>query len=91
MTAVYAIGALQVMGTIISAIVVDMTGRKKLFLFGSIGIAISIAALGTHIYITETAQCDSVGNSSDGHAPLHRVIFRELKGIESRYKQAVCH
>ena len=35
-TAVYAIGALQVVGTIISAIVVDMTGRKKLLLFGSI-------------------------------------------------------
>ena len=65
-TAVYAIGALQVVGTIISAIVVDMTGRKKLLLFGSIGIAISNAALGTHLYIIETAQCDSVGNSSNG-------------------------
>ena len=57
-TAVYAIGALQIVGTTISGFIVDRFGRKKLLLFGSVGITISNAALGTHLYITETARCD---------------------------------
>ena len=58
-TAIYAVGALQIVGTLISAVVVDKFGRKKLLLFGSFGIAVSNTALGTHLYITETMQCDS--------------------------------
>ena len=58
-TAIYSFGAFQMIGTIISALVVDKFGRKKLLLFGSIGITVCNAALGTHLYITETSMCSS--------------------------------
>ena len=50
-TALYAIGILQIVSTVISAFVVDRVGRKKLLLFGSVGIALSTAVLGTHFFI----------------------------------------
>ena len=58
-TAVYAIGLLQIVGTLISAFVVDKVGRKKLLLFGSVGITVSNAALGTYLFFTETSQCSN--------------------------------
>ena len=85
-TAIYAVGILQIVGTIISSFVVDKVGRKKLLLFGSIGIAASNIALGTHLFITEHSQCtnssanfsnnttffvDEVSNSTDAYADSH--------------------
>ena len=52
--AIYAIG---LTGACISAIVVDKVGRKKLLLFGSVGITLSNAALGSHLYYTESSGC----------------------------------
>lgn len=63
-TAIYAVGALQIVSTIISASVVDRVGRKKLLLFGSVGIAISTTLLGTHFYITESTHCTDNNNTS---------------------------
>ena len=56
-TAIYAIGLLQIAGACISAFVVDKVGRKKLLLFGSVGITVSNAALGTHLYLAEISGC----------------------------------
>ena len=36
---------------------VDKVGRKKLLLFGSVGITLSNAALGSHLYYTESSGC----------------------------------
>ena len=72
-TAIYAVGVLQVLGTIISGIVVDKVGRKKLLLFGSIGIAISNAALGTQLFISDRLQCDNSTNHS-GNVNDHQVF-----------------
>ena len=66
-TAIYAVGVLQVVGAIVSGIVVDKVGRKKLLLFGSIGIAISNAALGTQLFISDRLRCDNDTNHSGNH------------------------
>ena len=47
MTALYAIGAVQIVATVISSGTVDLAQRKVLLIIGSIGMAISNAALGT--------------------------------------------
>lgn len=78
-TAIYAIGALQTVGTIISAFVVDKVGRKKLLLFGSIGIAISNAALGTHLFITETARCNTTSNSSSMTLSIDQILLNSTE------------
>ena len=64
-TAIYAVGLLQLVGVIVSALVIDLAGRKKLLIFGSIGIAISNTVLGTHLYITRASQCGFTQNESN--------------------------
>ena len=82
-TAIYAVGVLQVLGTIISGIVVDKVGRKKLLLFGSIGIAISNAALGTQLFISDRLQCDNNTNHSS-NVNDHQVFNSTDNVLESQ-------
>ena len=56
-TALYAIGAVQIVATVISSGTVDLAGRKVLLIIGSIGMAISNAALGTHFFLTRPDFC----------------------------------
>ena len=62
-TALYGVGALQIVGTIVSSCLVDLVGRKVLLVIGSIGISCSSAALGTHFFITRPSLCESVNSS----------------------------
>ena len=83
-TAIYAVGFLQVLGTIISGIVVDKVGRKKLLLFGSIGIAISNAALGIQLFISDRLQCDNTTNHSS-NVNDHQVFNSTDNVLESQF------
>ena len=88
-TAIYAIGILQIVGTIISSFVVDKVGRKKLLLFGSIGIAVSNVALGTHLFITETSQCS---NSSANLSNNTTTFFvDEVSNSTAVYTESRCY
>lgn len=65
-TALYAVGGLQIVATFISSCVVDRFGRKVLLVLGSIGMFLSSAALGTHMFLTRPSNCqpDNASNSS---------------------------
>ena len=62
-TALYAIGAVQIVATVISSGMVDLAGRKVLLIIGSIGMAISNAALGTHFFVTRPDFCDQLASN----------------------------
>ena len=61
-TALYAIGAMQIIATVISSITVDLVGRKVLLVIGSTGMALSSAALGTHFFITRPELCNATSD-----------------------------
>ena len=63
--AMFAVGALQILATIISSGLVDRAGRKVLLVSGSIGMTISSASLGAHFFITRSSLC---GNASSDDA-----------------------
>ena len=66
-TALYAVGAVQIIATVISSITVDLVGRRVLLVIGSIGMALSSGALGTHFFITRPDFCNAqTANSSNG-------------------------
>ena len=59
-TALYAVGGVQIIATVISSGTVDSAGRKVLLVIGSIGMVLSSATLGTHFFITRPGFCDQV-------------------------------
>ena len=87
-TAIYAIGVLQIVGTVISSFVVDKVGRKKLLLFGSIGIAVSNIALGTHLFITETHRCS---NTSANFSSNTVFFVDEASNSTDVYGESCCY
>ena len=61
-TALYAVGAMQIIATVISSVTVDFVGRKVLLFIGSTGMALSSAALGTHFFITRPELCNATSD-----------------------------
>ncbi len=53
-TTTYSIGATQIFAIIMSAVLIDLVGRKPL---GGIGTGIGGTLLGTHFYITQPSLC----------------------------------
>lgn len=63
-TALYAVGAMQIIATVISSITVDLVGRKVLLVIGSTGMSLSTAALGTHFFLTRPEFCTNLSSES---------------------------
>ena len=61
-TALYAVGAMQIIATVISSITVDFVGRKVLLFIGSTGMALSSAALGAHFFLTRPELCNGTSD-----------------------------
>ena len=57
-TALYATGALQLIGATLSSILVDKVGRKPLLILGGIGTVVGNVGLGTYFYITRPSLCE---------------------------------
>lgn len=68
--AMFAVGGLQILATIISSALVDRAGRKVLLVSGSIGMAISSATLGAHFFITRSALCGNASSDADANSTL---------------------
>ena len=75
-TALYAVGALQIIATVISSITVDWVGRKVLLVIGSIGMTLSSGALGTHFFVTRPELCNmQTANWSNGSEFLNTTAM----------------
>lgn len=59
LTALGAVGGVELVATLFSILVIDFVGRKLLLVFSSIGMTVGAALLGVHYYITRPATCSS--------------------------------
>ena len=56
-TALCAVGGVELLTTLFSILVIDFVGRKLLLVFSSIGMIIGSALLGVHFLLTRPSQC----------------------------------
>jgi hypothetical protein len=56
-TATFAVGGVNVLATIVAALIVESVGRKVLLLISAIGMFVGSSLLGVHFYITRPELC----------------------------------
>ena len=63
-TALLAVGGVELVATLFSIFVIDLVGRKLLLVFSGAGMVVGSALLGLHYYLTRPSLCVSGGNST---------------------------
>ena len=66
-TALGAVGGVELIATLLSIFMIDFIGRKILLVFSSIGMIVGSAMLGTHFFLTRPSTCiqsSVIGNST---------------------------
>jgi MFS family permease len=64
LTALGAVGGVELVATFLTILVIDFVGRKVLLVLSSIGMVAGSAMLGAHYYITRPSTCDPVGSDN---------------------------
>ena len=67
LTALVAVGGVELVATFLTILVIDFVGRKFLLVLSSIGMVVGSAMLGAHYFITRPSTCTqlvSIGNST---------------------------
>ena len=72
-TSIYTVGVSSLIGNVIAAIIVDLLGRKTLFITSGLLMMIGLNLLGIHFYITRAALC-SIHNDTVVSSGLEPVV-----------------
>ena len=77
-TALCAVGGVELLMTFLSIFVIDFVGRKVLLVVSSIGMVVGSALLGTHYLLTRPSLCDSF--STVNHTQLETTLQQAQDG-----------